>query len=166
MGVWRISRSYGGRTTLMTNELLHACFPPEWSGTNFIGNAGNTDYTQLMHSHLHYKMALLKPGVIQALFGIILSPLAKGRKEWQDRDGQIINVVLEISCSLRTCQPTLISVQIKPSFQISNPSSRSHFPKHTPLIYFLQLPRTQIMILSSMDGILLFLKFFSFSFEV
>ena len=55
-----------------------------------------TDYTQLMQSHLQYKMALLKPGVIQALFGIILSPLAKGPKERQERDGQIINVVLHL----------------------------------------------------------------------
>ena len=51
-----------------------------------------TDYTQLMQSHLHYRMALLKPGVIQALFGIILSPLAKRPKERQERDGQIISV--------------------------------------------------------------------------
>ena len=56
----------------------------------------STDYTQLMQSHLHYKMALLKPGVIQALFGIILSPLAKDPKERQERDGQIINVVLHL----------------------------------------------------------------------
>ena len=55
-----------------------------------------TDYTQLMQSHLHYKMALLKPGVIQALFGIILSPLAKSPKERKERDGQIINVVLHL----------------------------------------------------------------------
>ena len=55
-----------------------------------------TDYTQLMQSHLHYKMALLKPGVIQALFGIVLSPLAKGPKERKERDSQIINVVLHL----------------------------------------------------------------------
>ncbi|KAJ8502522.1 hypothetical protein ONZ45_g11672 [Pleurotus djamor] len=36
-----------------------------------------TDYTQLLQSHLHYKAALLKPGVLQALFGIMLPPLAK-----------------------------------------------------------------------------------------
>ncbi|KAF8237621.1 timeless-domain-containing protein [Tricholoma matsutake] len=55
-----------------------------------------TDYTQLLHSHLHYKAVLLKPGVMQALFGIMLPPLAKSRKERQDRDGQIVNVVLHL----------------------------------------------------------------------
>lgn len=55
-----------------------------------------TDYTQLLASHLHYKIALLKPGVMQALFGIILPPLAKGVKERVQRDGQVINVVLHL----------------------------------------------------------------------
>ncbi|KAG5641373.1 hypothetical protein DXG03_005379 [Asterophora parasitica] len=55
-----------------------------------------TDYTQLLGSHLHYKAALLKPGVMQALFGIVLPPLAKSRKERQERDGQIVNVVLHL----------------------------------------------------------------------
>ena len=52
------------------------------------------DYTQLTLSHLHYKVALLKPGVIQALFGITLPCLAKAPKERKERDVQIINVVL------------------------------------------------------------------------
>jgi len=55
-----------------------------------------TDYTQLLQSHLHYKVALLKPGVIQAMFGIILPPLAKPPKERVERDGQVINVVLHL----------------------------------------------------------------------
>ncbi|KAF8893088.1 timeless protein-domain-containing protein [Infundibulicybe gibba] len=55
-----------------------------------------TDYTQLLTSHLHYKAALLKPGVLQALFGIILPPLSKGVKERKERDGQIINVILHL----------------------------------------------------------------------
>ncbi|KAF8064919.1 timeless protein-domain-containing protein [Lyophyllum atratum] len=55
-----------------------------------------TDYTQLLQSHLHYKAALLKPGVMQALFGIVLPPLAKSQKERQERDGQVINVVLHL----------------------------------------------------------------------
>ncbi|KAG6865098.1 hypothetical protein C0991_005153 [Blastosporella zonata] len=55
-----------------------------------------TDYTQLIDSHLHYKVALLKPGVMQALFGIVLPPLAKAQKERQERDGQIISVVLHL----------------------------------------------------------------------
>ncbi|KAH9931521.1 timeless protein-domain-containing protein [Fomitopsis serialis] len=53
-----------------------------------------TDYTQLALSHLHYKAALLRPGVIQALFGITLPCLAKSPKERKERDIQIINVVL------------------------------------------------------------------------
>ncbi|KAG6856013.1 hypothetical protein H0H87_008415 [Tephrocybe sp. NHM501043] len=55
-----------------------------------------TDYTQLLESHLHYKVALLKPGVMQSLFGIVLPPLAKPPKERQERDGQIISVVLHL----------------------------------------------------------------------
>lgn len=55
-----------------------------------------TDYTQLIQSHLYYKAALLKPGVMQALFGIALPPLAKPAKERQERDGQIVNVVLHL----------------------------------------------------------------------
>jgi replication fork protection complex subunit Tof1/Swi1 len=55
-----------------------------------------TDYTQLLQSHLHYKAALLKPGVVQALFAIVLPPLAKHPKERQERDGQVINVVLHL----------------------------------------------------------------------
>ncbi|EAU83799.2 topoisomerase 1-associated factor 1 [Coprinopsis cinerea okayama7 len=54
------------------------------------------DYTQLIESHLTYKAALLKTGVMKALFGIILPPLAKKRSERQERDGQIINVVLHL----------------------------------------------------------------------
>ena len=55
-----------------------------------------TDYTQLLQSHLHYKSALLKPGVIQALFGIMLPPLAKSPRERVERDAQVINVVLHL----------------------------------------------------------------------
>ncbi|KAF8513196.1 timeless protein-domain-containing protein [Gautieria morchelliformis] len=55
-----------------------------------------TDYTTLLSSHLSYKAALLQPGVIQALFGVMLPPLAKTRKERKDRDGQIINIVLHL----------------------------------------------------------------------
>ncbi|EJD01845.1 timeless-domain-containing protein [Fomitiporia mediterranea MF3/22] len=55
-----------------------------------------TDYTQLLQSHLHYKAALLRPGVIQALFGILLPCIAKDKKERSERDGQIINVILHL----------------------------------------------------------------------
>ena len=55
-----------------------------------------TDYTQLTLSALNYKAALLRPGVMQALIGIMLPPLAKPVKERQERDGQIVNVVLHL----------------------------------------------------------------------
>jgi len=55
-----------------------------------------TDYTALLSSHLSYKAALLQPGVLQALFGILLPCLAKMRKERTERDGQVINVVLHL----------------------------------------------------------------------
>ncbi|KAG0699398.1 timeless protein-domain-containing protein [Suillus ampliporus] len=55
-----------------------------------------TDYTQLMFSHLNYKAALLTPGVMQALFGILLPPISKPPKERKERDGQIVNVILHL----------------------------------------------------------------------
>ncbi|KAJ3814095.1 timeless protein-domain-containing protein [Lentinula aff. lateritia] len=54
------------------------------------------DYTELLQSHLHYKAAILKPGVLEALFSIILPPLTKGPQERTERDGQIVNVVLHL----------------------------------------------------------------------
>ncbi|KAF7973783.1 hypothetical protein HWV62_41286 [Athelia sp. TMB] len=54
------------------------------------------DFTQLTLSHLVYKQALLKPGVMQALFAIVLPPLAKPPKERTPRDGQVVNVILHI----------------------------------------------------------------------
>lgn len=53
-----------------------------------------TDYTQLLASHIHYKEAMLKPEVIQALFGILLVCMAKDSKERTPRDLQVISVVL------------------------------------------------------------------------
>ena len=53
-----------------------------------------TDYTQLLQSHLHYKAAVLRPGVFEALLGIVLPCLAKGAKERTERDAQVIGVVL------------------------------------------------------------------------
>ncbi|KII91841.1 hypothetical protein PLICRDRAFT_38697 [Plicaturopsis crispa FD-325 SS-3] len=55
-----------------------------------------TDYTELVMSHLTYKAALLKPGVMQALFGIALPPLARPQKERTQKDIQVVNVVLHI----------------------------------------------------------------------
>ncbi|OAX37898.1 timeless-domain-containing protein [Rhizopogon vinicolor AM-OR11-026] len=55
-----------------------------------------TDYTQLTFSHLNYKAALLTPGVMQALFGIVLPPISKHAKERTERDGQIVNLVLHL----------------------------------------------------------------------
>ncbi|KAE9405100.1 timeless-domain-containing protein [Gymnopus androsaceus JB14] len=54
------------------------------------------DYTQLLQSHLHYKAAILKPGVLEALFGIMLPSLTKSSAERTERDGQIVNVVLHL----------------------------------------------------------------------
>lgn len=53
-----------------------------------------TDYTQLVESHLQYKAALLKPGVMEALLGIVLPCLAKDAKERTERDVQVIGVIL------------------------------------------------------------------------
>lgn len=55
-----------------------------------------TDYTQLLQSHLDYKAALLRPGVLKALLGVMLPCLAKDKKERKERDVQIINVILHL----------------------------------------------------------------------
>ena len=55
-----------------------------------------TDYTQLLQSHLHYKAALLRPGVLQGLFGITLPCLSRSPKTRTERDVQIVNVVLHL----------------------------------------------------------------------
>jgi replication fork protection complex subunit Tof1/Swi1 len=55
-----------------------------------------SDYTQLVQSHLHYKAALLGPGVLQALFSIVLPCLARGPKTRTERDVQIVNVILHL----------------------------------------------------------------------
>jgi replication fork protection complex subunit Tof1/Swi1 len=54
------------------------------------------DFTQLLHSHLIYKAALLRPGVIPSLFALVLPPLSKLLKERTPRDGQIVNFVLQL----------------------------------------------------------------------
>lgn len=56
----------------------------------------NADFTALLNSHLSYKATLLRPGVLSAIFGIVLPCLAKTRKERTDRDGQIISIVLHL----------------------------------------------------------------------
>ena len=55
-----------------------------------------TDYTLLLQSHLHYKAALLRPGVFQALFSITLPCLSRSPKARTERDVQIVNVVLHL----------------------------------------------------------------------
>ncbi|KAK2463336.1 hypothetical protein APHAL10511_004647 [Amanita phalloides] len=55
-----------------------------------------TDYTQLLRSHLEYKAALLAPGVIHALFGLVVPPLAKPPRERTQRDGQVVHLVLHL----------------------------------------------------------------------
>ena len=47
------------------------------------------DYTQLLLSHLHYKAALLRPGVLQALFAITLPCLARDAKERKEREEKL-----------------------------------------------------------------------------
>ncbi|KAF8578836.1 timeless-domain-containing protein [Ramaria rubella] len=55
-----------------------------------------TDYTALLSSHLSYKAVLIQPEVLKALFGIMLPPLAKTKKERTERDTQIINILLHL----------------------------------------------------------------------
>ncbi|KAF9452119.1 hypothetical protein P691DRAFT_772581 [Macrolepiota fuliginosa MF-IS2] len=54
----------------------------------------NADFTHLLESHLHYKASLVAPGVINALFNIVIPPLSKSIPERTDRDCQLVTVVL------------------------------------------------------------------------
>jgi replication fork protection complex subunit Tof1/Swi1 len=57
------------------------------------------DFTQLLRSHLHYKRALLKPGVLQALFSLVIPCLSrdvKADRAQTERDTQIVHLVLYI----------------------------------------------------------------------
>ncbi|KAG8943281.1 Topoisomerase 1-associated factor 1 [Tulasnella sp. 424] len=55
---------------------------------------GKTDYTTLIEAQRSYKAAMLRPGAIAALFSIMVPPLAKSKKERNERDNQIINLIL------------------------------------------------------------------------
>ncbi|KAI0322279.1 timeless protein-domain-containing protein [Amylostereum chailletii] len=54
------------------------------------------DYTQLLQSHLYYKAALLRPGVLAALLNVVLPCLARDAKQRTERDAQVVNVVLHL----------------------------------------------------------------------
>ncbi|KAF8989653.1 hypothetical protein BDZ89DRAFT_1087402 [Hymenopellis radicata] len=54
------------------------------------------EYTHLLAAHDAYKTALCEPKVLDAIFAILLPPLAKPAKERSPRDGQVINVILHL----------------------------------------------------------------------
>ncbi|KAF8185006.1 timeless protein-domain-containing protein [Mycena galopus ATCC 62051] len=54
------------------------------------------EFTQLHQSHRAYKAAILQPAVMSALFGLLLPPLAKARRERTLRDNQVAALVLHI----------------------------------------------------------------------
>ena len=55
-----------------------------------------TDYATLFQAQLSYKAALVQPGVLKALFAIVIPCLAKSRRERKEKDSQIINVLLHL----------------------------------------------------------------------
>ncbi|EIW79780.1 timeless-domain-containing protein [Coniophora puteana RWD-64-598 SS2] len=59
-------------------------------------DVSRADYTQLTLAHLVYKSALLTPGVIQALFNIILLPISKPSRQRTERESQVVNVVFHL----------------------------------------------------------------------
>jgi replication fork protection complex subunit Tof1/Swi1 len=57
------------------------------------------DFTQLLRSHLDYKRALLKPGVLQSLFSLTLPCLGRdvdADRAQKERDAQVIHLVLHV----------------------------------------------------------------------
>ncbi|TFY75534.1 hypothetical protein EWM64_g8480, partial [Hericium alpestre] len=85
-----------------------------------------TDYTLLLQSHLYYKAALLRPGVMQALFNIMLPCLAKDVKERKEKDVQIINVVLHLVRNLAFIKDLPANIHLS-SDQINFSSLQSQF---------------------------------------
>ncbi|KAA1474618.1 timeless-domain-containing protein [Dentipellis sp. KUC8613] len=97
-----------------------------------------TDYTTLLQSHLYYKAALLRPGVMQALFNIMLPCLAKDPKERKDRDVQIINVVLYLVRNLAFIKDLSSNVHLS-SDQASFSALQSQYIKTLQETNFLDL---------------------------
>ena len=66
--------------------------------------AAGAEYTELRQSHLHYKAALLRPGVLRALLALAVPCLARanagggggGRGGAAERDAQVVSVVLHV----------------------------------------------------------------------
>ncbi|THH17984.1 hypothetical protein EW146_g2907, partial [Bondarzewia mesenterica] len=84
-----------------------------------------TDYTQLLQSHLHYKAALLKPDIMQALFNIMLPCLSKDKRERKERDIQIINVVLHLVRNLAFIKDLPVNIHLSSDqADLSNLQSR------------------------------------------
>lgn len=54
----------------------------------------NADFTHLLESHLHYKAALVRPGIMNALFNIVIPPLSKSLSERTEKDCQLVTVIL------------------------------------------------------------------------
>lgn len=54
----------------------------------------NADFTHLLESHLYYKAALVRPGIMNALFNTVIPPLSKSLPERTERDCQLVTVVL------------------------------------------------------------------------
>ena len=92
-----------------------------------------TDYTQLMLSHLNYKAALLGSGVMQALFGITLSPLAKPVKERTERDSRIVNVILHLIRNLAFINDLPVDLHLsadQAEFSLRSKLIKSFFETH------------------------------------
>jgi replication fork protection complex subunit Tof1/Swi1 len=62
--------------------------------------SAGAEYTELRQSHLHYKAALLQPGVLRALLALAVPCLARasasGRNGAAERDAQVVSVVLHV----------------------------------------------------------------------
>ena len=71
-----------------------------------------TDYTELLHSHLNYKSALLAPGVLKSIFNIMLPCLSKDKRERKERDVQIINVVLHLVRNLAFIKDLPVNIHL------------------------------------------------------
>jgi replication fork protection complex subunit Tof1/Swi1 len=75
------------------------------------------DFTQLLRSHLHYKHALLRPGVLQAIITLTLPCLGrdpKAERAQKDRDIQIVHLVLHVIRNLAFIRDPQAGVNASP----------------------------------------------------
>ena len=110
--------------------------------------AAGAEYTELRQSHLHYKAALLRPGVLRALLALAVPCLARasagggrsGSRESRaaERDVQVVSVVLHVVRNLAFIADAPANVHLSAD-QAELASLQSRFVRALSEAHFLEL---------------------------